>query len=387
MKSAVMVVFASLVTSVCSTLTRTALKSSGTVSLVFTGDVSFGGAVRYYAEKGYYKYNEALAKVAPYLRQADIAIVNYESPFIQKKDETVKNRLKVISGVSLRSTLDSGLALRFAGYDIISVANNHLNDFNEISANTTVKTLRSLGLIPMGYSYGRFDAPQVPVIKVIRGVKIAFLAYCTRDALCQSRKEFSSGPAYYTKYATKRDVRALKQSESPDVIVVFLHWGEEYEVLPSANQRQTARELAALNVSMVIGSHSHRIVKHCFHGNTLIAYGLGNFLFPPYPGDGNHEIFNWALKPKCTQKKRTKWHIIEKNFEKNVQTIRNPTTESMILRLSVNKHGIVGAKYLPVNIRFRVKKRLLQPSPATNKWIRVCSKEDTHCMDKGLTCI
>ncbi|XP_048577830.1 capsule biosynthesis protein CapA [Nematostella vectensis] len=383
MKLKVLIALASLVMS----FGRIKTHRSEQASLVFTGDVSFGGAIRYFAEKGFYDYKETLTKVATYLQQADIAIGNYESPFIQRKDEVKENRWKTDDAVTLRSTLKSAPALRFAGYDILSIANNHLNDFKEISVNTTVRTIKSLGIVPLGYSYGRYDAPQVPVTKVIRGVKIAFLAYCVNTTLCWSRMEFSSGPAYYTKDAATRDVYELKKSKSPDIIVIFLHWGLEYIPLPSANQRQIAKAFASLNVSMVIGSHSHRIEKHCFHGNTLISYGLGNFVFPPYPGNGNDEIFNWALAPKHARRLRNESRVTEKDYEKKFKTMNNPTSKSMILRVNVNKHGIVNAEYLPVNIQFLKDKKLLQPTPATNEWVSVCGKGDLHCMDKGQTCI
>ncbi|EDO42824.1 predicted protein [Nematostella vectensis] len=126
---------------------------------MFTGDICFGGAIRYFQQKGYYDYNDTLVKVAPYLQSADVAIGNNESPFVKKTDETRENHWKK-DLTTLRSSLESALALRFAGFDIISVANNHLNDFKEAAVNTTVSTIRSLGLTPMGFNYGRYDSPQ-----------------------------------------------------------------------------------------------------------------------------------------------------------------------------------------------------------------------------------
>ncbi|XP_048590667.1 PGA biosynthesis protein CapA-like [Nematostella vectensis] len=239
----------------------------------------------------------------------------------------------------------------------------------------------------MGFNYGRYDSPQVPVIKNVRGVKIAFLAYCTWGAICKPRTMFKSGPAVYTKDSATRDVHALRKKNDPDIVVIFLHWGKEYIEQPTTEQRTIAKELIALNVSMVIGSHSHRIEKHCFHGDSLVSYGLGNFLFPPYGSDGNHEIFNWPEKSQRARKLRNKHHVRIEGFEERVQSTRNPTTRSMILRVTVNKQGIVNAQYLPVVIRFHAKKKLFQPTPVSKEWISVCSERDTHCLEKKQTCV
>lgn len=74
-----------------------------------------------------------------------------------------------------------------------------------------------------------------------------------------------------------------------DVIVVYMHWGKESSLQPLPYQLHITKHLVSLGVQVIIGSHPHVLQPHCIHGNKLIAYSLGNFLFPPSrtPGGNN----------------------------------------------------------------------------------------------------
>lgn len=87
-----------------------------------------------------------------------------------------------------------------------------------------------------------------------------------------------------------------------DVIVVYMHWGKEVFLQPQPYQIHITKHLVSLGVQVIIGSHPHVLQPHCIQGNKLIAYSLGNFLFPPSrtPGGNNpvrvHPVF---LKTKA----------------------------------------------------------------------------------------
>ena len=66
-----------------------------------------------------------------------------------------------------------------------------------------------------------------------------------------------------------------------DIIVVFMHWGKELLFEPLPYQRHITRHLQSLGVHVIIGSHPHDLQQQCIHGNKLVAYSLGNFLFSP----------------------------------------------------------------------------------------------------------
>ena len=68
-------------------------------------------------------------------------------------------------------------------------------------------------------------------------------------------------------------------SRQGDVVVVYLHWGEELQGCPTAQQRITARALAEAGADIVVGSHAHVLLGSGWMGDTYVDYGLGNFLW------------------------------------------------------------------------------------------------------------
>jgi len=81
-----------------------------------------------------------------------------------------------------------------------------------------------------------------------------------------------------------------------DVIVVYMHWGKELSLQPRPYQLHITKHLVSLGVQVIIGSHPHVLQPHCIHGNKLIAYSLGNFLFPPSRTPGGNDpvrCANW----------------------------------------------------------------------------------------------
>ena len=74
-----------------------------------------------------------------------------------------------------------------------------------------------------------------------------------------------------------------------DVIVVYMHWGKELSLQPRPYQLHITKHLVSLGVQVLIGSHPHVLQPHCVHGNKLIAYSLGNFMFPPSRTPGGND--------------------------------------------------------------------------------------------------
>ena len=78
-----------------------------------------------------------------------------------------------------------------------------------------------------------------------------------------------------------------------DIIVVFMHWGKELLPSPLPYQRDITKHLVSLGVQVIVGAHPHFLQPHCIHGNTVVAYSLANFLFPPLrPLSGNDPVSN-----------------------------------------------------------------------------------------------
>ncbi|CAB3991400.1 Hypothetical predicted protein, partial [Paramuricea clavata] len=406
------------------------------ISIIFVGDISFARCVRKYVDHGCNNYNDTMIKVAGIIREADIAVGNLESPFVTKMmlKDRFNGRKKIFlhadhrSAAALRdikstvisdtwkdpifsrkharvtsthilkelhiitlpnNTTHATLAPKFAGFDIMSLANNHLNDYGEKPVNFTRNILSNAGIDTIGSNFGSYDSPQRSLIQTKEGIKVGFLGYCYIQSCFSVRKKYKAGPAIYSDHIAKRDVLQLKVTRLQTNIIVYMHWGAEYKLHPNRRQLSIAKYLHSLGVSAVIGAHPHVLQPHSRSTNHLTAYSVGNFLFPrindclTQTSASESEIFSSSIYvPRCLIIcPQDKLLLDYKNISWN-----DPTKLSRILRLQITRNGVIGAKYLPVTIKFDHKTKTLQPTLSNDtQWIDVCSTRDEECLRQTST--
>ncbi len=170
--------------------------------------------------------------------------------------------------------------LRYAGYDVMSHAANHIKDCGEAPCGDqamfeTDANLRAAGIFPVGDGAGLAQA-RAPVVVERHGVRFAFLAY---DDIAPSYHATAggAGAAPLDPVTIADDVAAARQVA--DVVIVLPHWGVEYTAAPSDRQRAFARAAAAAGVDLIVGGHPHWVQAHERIGRTFVAYALGNFVF------------------------------------------------------------------------------------------------------------
>ncbi|KAM7439661.1 hypothetical protein ABFA07_010983 [Porites harrisoni] len=354
--------------------------STGTlehVNLLFVGDVSFSTPLKYYVEHGYHTYNDSFNEVAKYVKNADFSVANLESPFVSKDMYRYKMKGK---NVVLDASSDAASALRFAGFDAVTLANNHLNDFGEKGANFTCEVLKKTGVKYIGVTYGKYDTSQEPLILEVKGLKIGFLGYCdspsANELNCtELRRQYNVGPAVYSDAIATKDVSNLKKAKV-DIIVVLMHFGEELFSKALPYQLHITKHLMSLGVQVIIGAHPHVLQQHCVHDNKLVAYSLGNFLFHPRrPMSGVNPGVYGRFGKKPNEK------LIDA-YEQFVLGNCDNLKMSRILKVTLSRNGILGASYLPAKIVFDPKGKRIHPEPIKEaKWITVCGKKDKQCVD------
>lgn len=345
------------------------------VTLLFVGDISFSTVTKYYVEHGYHSYNDTFKEVASYIREADVSVGNLESPFVG--ENTYQYMYKGPKTVILDANPSAAAALSFAGFDAVTLANNHINDFSAEGVNFTVETIERAKIKHFGDSYGEWNSSQKPLIVEVKDTKIGFLGYCdtpSKHKNCTGmRKIFKSGAAVYTDDIAARDVRNLKKADV-DLIVVLIHFGQELQIEPLPYQRRIAKHLISLGVQIIIGAHPHVLQPHCFHNNTLVAYSLGNFLFHPRRtgGASNQNIYGrLGGKPD-----KMRIEAYENFALGNCQDLK----KTMMLKVAVSRNRLLEAEYLPVKVTFDKKTKLLHPKPSEgSEWIKVCGKKDNQC--------
>jgi poly-gamma-glutamate synthesis protein (capsule biosynthesis protein) len=203
-----------------------------------------------------------------HIESADLAMANLESPV--DDDFVFHPRGTVFSGDP--KMLD-GIA--DAGFDMVSLGNNHIRDAGPDGIMDTVRALRARGIAFSGAGKG-FANARKPAMLETHGVTVAVFG-C--DAVANGY--WTSGPAIGSRRCDRstlvNDIKKAKQSA--DVVIVYPHWGVEYRASPSAGQRRMAKAWAKAGADVIIGNHAHWAAAMEQIGNVPVWYALGNLVF------------------------------------------------------------------------------------------------------------
>jgi len=229
-----------------------------TITLAFVGDVMLGRGVAQALDGD---WEAAFTEVQPWLAEADLAFANLESPL------TAAPGPPMGGAYDLRAPPEAVAALRVAGFDVVSLANNHALDAGEVGLQETVSTLSAAGIAPLVDG----EAGRSPVYQSANLPTFRMFAF--DDSLVPLNVQ-AAGQAV---------AAAVKQV---DLVVVSIHWGGEYQAAPGPRQRAIARALADAGARLIVGHGPHVLQRVEWAGETLVAYSLGNFLFDQlYPAD------------------------------------------------------------------------------------------------------
>lgn len=237
------------------------------VEVVFVGDVMLSRTVEERMEV--YGSRYPFEGVADLLRKADLTIGNLEAPFSLQGQPLSK---RFVFRVDPRHA--DGLS--WAGFDVVTLANNHLLDFGQQSLTQTLDRLGEVGVAYVGAGRSYQEAHR-PLVWEGKGTRIAFLAYAATRWKGSHELPTSELGSFAELGTIQEEVR--RATELADLVVVVLHLGTEYQVAP--DQEQLAASHAAIDAGacLVVGHHSHVVQGWEEYRGGLIAYGLGNFVF------------------------------------------------------------------------------------------------------------
>ena len=203
------------------------------------------------------------------LEGADLAIANFENPapdaFRYHTSGTV---------FSADPALIAGLAN--AGIDYVSLANNHIRDAGAKGILQTMANLDDFDIAHSGAG-ANLAAARKPALLKAGGQTVAILAYDT-IASGYWATATRAGSAPMTVDGVRADVAAARKAGA-DVVIVFPHWGTEYDPTPFAGQRARAESAIDAGADMVIGNHAHWAAGMEIYEGKPIWYALGNFVF------------------------------------------------------------------------------------------------------------
>jgi poly-gamma-glutamate capsule biosynthesis protein CapA/YwtB (metallophosphatase superfamily) len=239
--------------------------------LAFAGDVHFEGAL---GSRVSTDPEHALAPIAPVLRSADIAVVNLETAVTNGGSPTAKE-------FTFRAPATAFAALRGAGVDVASMANNHGLDYGLDGLRDSLAAAKRYRFPLIGIGLDDAQAYR-PFGRTVNGQRIAVIGatQVLDDELISAWTAGPGKPGLASAKNVPRLLRAVRAArKTSDTVVVFLHWGVELEQCPSADQRQLAKQLVAAGADVVVGGHAHRVQGAGRLGRALVGYGLGNFVW------------------------------------------------------------------------------------------------------------
>jgi poly-gamma-glutamate synthesis protein (capsule biosynthesis protein) len=244
------------------------LVTSADITLAFAGDVHFAGRVaRLLRDPA-----TAFGHIAAVLKSADFTAVNLETAVTSRGRPQPKTYHFATTPVAFA-------ALRAAGVDLVTMANNHILDYGQTGLADTLATARTAHFPYVGAG-DNAAAAWAPYVTTINGTKIAIVGVSQVAELASSWVATAHRPGEANAINLGRTLAAVRAAKRrARVVIVFMHWGTEGMACPDQNQLSLAPKLAAAGASIIIGAHAHMLQGSGWLGHTFVAYGMGNFLW------------------------------------------------------------------------------------------------------------
>lgn len=309
-----------------------------TATILAAGDVMFHkpqiiGA--YDSKSGTYDFNDCFQYVKKYIEKADLSLVNFETV-------TAGSDRGFHGYPNFNSPVESLEALKNSGFDILSTANNHSLDQGKVGLVNTIEALKKYGF----KNIGTYNEPGDKIlIEKINDINIGLLSYtygCNGMEYTLTEEELNNMINLIDEERIKTDIEKAVEMGS-DLVVVFIHWGNEYQREPSEEQLELGRKMVEWGANIVFGSHPHviqksEIIEHNGKDNFII-YSLGNFI-----SNQRRETIN----NKYTEDGIMVTVEVEKDFSKDETIIKNITyTPTWVYKYS--KDGVAKYEIIPID--------------------------------------
>ena len=264
-----------------------------TATIAATGDILPHEGVRNSGlqSDGSYNYKNIWTYVTGYVNSADYAVANLETTLCG-----TDNGYKYSGYPQFNAPDALASGALDAGFDMLLTANNHCNDTGFVGITRTVTTVREIGLDSLG-TVPTEDEPNYAVIE-INGIKIGMMCYTYAtfnksgypviNGISTNEKShglvnafsYNNLDAFYTEVSGYMEAM---EAQGAEAMVMFIHWGEEYQLSPNDKQTAVAQGLCDLGIDVIVGGHPHVIQPIDLltstvdeSHKTVCLYSLGN---------------------------------------------------------------------------------------------------------------
>lgn len=210
-----------------------------------------------------------LDEVCPIVEAADYAIVNFESPVVNRE---VAPMIK--TGPNLKCSDKAMACIAYAGFDCVTLANNHFRDYGEAGVEDTLSSCKIHGIDYVGGGKDLSEARSI-LYKEIGQEKLAIINVCENEWSVATSKQGG---------ACGMDVvdvchRLKTAHEKADFVLLIIHGGVELYNLPTSEMKKLYRFYAEMGADAIVNHHQHCYSGYEIYQDTPIFYGIGNFCF------------------------------------------------------------------------------------------------------------
>jgi poly-gamma-glutamate capsule biosynthesis protein CapA/YwtB (metallophosphatase superfamily) len=222
---------------------------------------------------GKYSFNNMFQAIAPLTKEPDFLLANMEST-------PGGASLGFSTYPKFNSPSEIVDALKNNGVDMLTTANNHSLDKGERGILNAIQYYKKLNMPYVGSFESQADHDRIRV-QDVNGVKLAILSYTYGT----NGEKVPNGKDYLVNYIDEGTISSLirEAHKVADLVIVCLHWGEEYQPEPNLFQKKLAEQLSEEGADIIFGSHPHVLqpAEKIIRTNgkeTMVFYSLGNFL-------------------------------------------------------------------------------------------------------------
>ncbi|MBP3729554.1 MAG: CapA family protein, partial [Lachnospiraceae bacterium] len=278
----------------------------GAYRILFAGDlILLEDQVRRAYNGKEYDFSDCFAYTASYIQEADFAIGVLEGPLAGEEAGYSNGNYTDIKQFWLNFPDEWGAAVRDAGFDLVTTANNHALDRGIPGLKRSLAVLEELGLDRIG-TYASEEERAAGRVRIIenQGLKMAVLAYTYGMNGYRTSEIFQSPEAYVTTWLPSKDSEVYEaarkeieadflraRQENPDLILVLPHWGTQFETVPDAEQQHWEAVFKELGADIILGDHTHSVqpvyMEQREGRKVYTLYCPGNYanIFRGYDGD------------------------------------------------------------------------------------------------------
>lgn len=218
-------------------------------------------------EKG--NFQPILGQVKNIISDVDYSIVNFECPVVEGGEKPIDK-----CGPNLSCSPKGIEAVRWAGFNCVTLANNHYLDYGESGALTTIAACNRLGIDYVGGGKNINEASQI-LFKEIKGTILAIINCCEHEFSIATDTSAGSNPLN----PIKQYESILTARRKADYVLIVVHGGNEYYSLPSPRMQETYRFFIDVGADAVVNHHQHCYSGYEVYKGKPIFYGIGNLCF------------------------------------------------------------------------------------------------------------